>query len=103
MRLLFALFLIGCGTTQPNTNSTCHNTTEEYNVNVPYTNEVQDVEETMTLDNGCVLTTITHYVFVPNDNGSNGGSSNPLTRKCEVDGCDSVLYVVEVSNPARNK
>ena len=91
--LIIALFLAGCATAQPEqeTGPACHNITQEFWVGVPYSWDVMDDEENTKMDNGCILTTITHYVLDTDTSGGGAGGSAPDPFHCDVDGCGGPL------------
>lgn len=88
MRVIIAmsLFVIACiGQTQ--TTDKCKDLVEEHILKVSSALDVYDDEETFTMTNGCVLTTITHYVL----NDSGGGDSGNDPFGCDYALCDPAL------------
>lgn len=111
MRLIAtALFLIGCtGIEVAETTPTCTNIIREFTVGVPFTWAVRDDEVNTRMDNGCTLTTITHYILDTDTSGNNNyintGSlpTGYWERGCGWDACDpfSLPNTNSVSNPIK--
>lgn len=102
--VLIMIFIAGCGgnlNTMSADGFTCKNSVEEFTVDVPYTWDVMDDEETTTQANGCTLTVITHYVLDTTGDGLGGSAPDP--RHCDVDGCGGPLnYRSVYSDPAEH-
>ncbi len=107
MRLIVAALLFaGCaGAEVVDTGEVCSNITREFNTGVPFEWAVHDEEVNTKMDNGCTLTTITHYVLEDNNASSGGGGGSlPIAyweRGCGVDGCGGPIdHGGLVSNPS---
>ena len=95
MRYLLCCLLatVACGSNDsaPVDVDMCHNITDETSVAVPYQFDVGTEVDTYTMDNGCIYTTITHFVYDSDTSGTGAGGSAPDPLHCDADGCGGPL------------